>query len=58
MGTAMKKYLGEIKKRTKIGYIFDFPKKIPLMKILYEVDEPYYRYVFQLEEDEEPIFYE
>jgi hypothetical protein len=56
MGTAMKKYLGAIKKRTKLGHMFDFPKKIPLMKILYEVDKPYYRYVFQLEEDDEPIF--
>jgi hypothetical protein len=56
MGTAMKKYLGAIKKRTKLGHMFDFPKKIPLMKILHEADEPYYRYVFQLEEDEEPSF--
>lgn len=56
MGTAMTKYLGSIKKRTNTGYMFVFPPKHQFLKMLYEVDEPYYRYIFQLKDEDQPKF--
>lgn len=58
MGRAMTKYLGDFKKKTNTGYRFDFPLKHQLLKHLYQVDEAYYRYVFQLNPEDIPEFKE
>lgn len=51
------KYIGCFKKKTNTGNQYVFPDtKLELMKHLYEVDEAYYRYINQLEDDYTPTF--
>jgi hypothetical protein len=53
------KYIGCFKKKTNTGNRYEFPStKTALLKHLYEVDEPYYRYINQLEDDFIPDFKE
>lgn len=58
-GTAISKFFNEengIKKRGNSGYKYVFPTKIELLKILWDNDEKYYRYVNQLADDFIPAF--
>lgn len=51
------KYIGCFKKASNTGTRYVFPTtKLELMKHLYDVDEPYYRYVNQLEDGYTPTF--
>lgn len=50
------KYMQIYKRRGNTGFNYLFPEKISLLKQLFEVDEDYYRYVFQLESDFTPDF--
>lgn len=58
-GLAMNKYFNEtngIKKRGNTGFIYHFSTKSELLKILWENDESYYRYIYQLPSDFTPSF--
>lgn len=60
-GLAMNKYFNEsngIKKRGNTGILYYFPSKTDLLKILWDNDENYYRYVYQLPPDFIPEFKE
>lgn len=51
------RYLEAYKKHGNIGNKYSFPStKTELLKHLYLVDEPYYRYIFQLEDNFVPEF--
>jgi hypothetical protein len=51
------KYIGGFKKPSNTGTKYVFPDtKLELLKHLYNVDEPYYRYVNQLEDNYTPTF--
>ena len=51
------KYIEVFKKKGNTGNRYKFPNdKTLLMKHLYNVDEPYYRYIHQLEDDFVPRF--
>jgi hypothetical protein len=51
------KYIGCFKKASNTGTKYVFPDtKLELMKHLFTIDEPYYRYVNQLEDDYTPTF--
>jgi hypothetical protein len=52
----IKKYVGCFQKRTSSSSNYTFPSKNELLKVLYQTDEIYYRYVFQLDEDHIPTF--
>jgi len=53
------KYIEIFKKKGNTGNRYEFPAtKTALLKHLYDVDEPYYRYVNQLEDDFIPDFKE
>ena len=53
------KYIEIFKKKGNTGNRYEFPAtKTALLKHLYDVDEPYYRYINQLEDDFIPDFKE
>ena len=51
-----KKYIEIYKTRTKSCIKYIFPSKLEFLKHLYEVDESYYRYINQLDDDFKPTF--
>lgn len=54
-----KQYLEIYKKRGNTGYKYTFPvSKVEILKHLFQADEPYYRYVKQLDDDFTPDFKE
>lgn len=52
------KYVEEYKKKGNTGMVYIFPDRTTLLHRLFEVDEDYYRYVFQLDSDFTPEFKE
>lgn len=56
-GTDIKKYISTT--RTKTGMVYKFPDaELELLKMLYDADKKYYKYVFGLGSNEEPDFTE
>jgi len=55
-GTEMAKYLGDIKKKGKACNYFAFGTKSEIREMLFKVNPEYYRYVYQLDESQTPIF--
>jgi hypothetical protein len=51
-----KKFIEIYKIRTKSSMKYNFPSKLEFLKHLYEVDEEYYRYINQLDDDFKPTF--
>jgi hypothetical protein len=55
-GLAMKKYIDPIKVRGSSGNYYRFGGMIEIRKMLFNADEKYYRYIYQINDDETPTF--